>query len=110
SLLPAASAPLAHDEAVKVHLGTAEVMARVSLLEGTSLDPGATGWAQLRLAEPVAAAVGDRFVIRRPSPPETLGGGAIADISGERVRRRRDAVDALERRRSEEHTSELQSR
>ena len=98
SLLPTASGPLAHDEAVKVHLGTAEVMARVSLLEGTSLDPGATGWAQLRLAEPVAAAVGDRFVIRRPSPPETLGGGAIADISGERVRRRRDAVDALERR------------
>src|SRR5439155_3748932 len=43
-------------------------------------------------------AVGDRFVIRRPSPPETLGGGAVADISGERMRRRREAVAVLERR------------
>jgi selenocysteine-specific elongation factor len=73
-------------------------MARVSLLEGSDLAPGATAWAQLRLADPVAASVGDRFVIRRPSPPETLGGGEIADVSGERVGRRRDAVAALERR------------
>src|SRR5438094_451320 len=93
-----ASEAIAHDEAVKVHAGTAEVMARISLLEGATLEPGATGWAQLRLAEPLAVAVGDRFVIRRPSPPETLGGGAVADISGERMRRRREAVAVLERR------------
>src|SRR5207249_1053306 len=95
---PSASGPLAHNEAVKVHIGTAEVMARVSLLEGAVLDPGASAWAQLRLAEPVALAVGDRFVLRRPSPSETLGGGMVADVSGERMRRRREAVplgDAL---------------
>src|SRR3989442_15596688 len=73
-------------------------MARVSLLEGAVLDPGASAWAQLRLAEPVALAVGDRFVIRRPSPPETLGGGMVADVSGERMRRRREAGETLERR------------
>src|SRR5437879_11170378 len=93
-----ASEAIAHDEAVKVHAGTAEVMARISLLEGATLEPGATGWAQLRLAEPLAVAVGDRFVIRRPSPPETLGGGARAPLSGERMRRRREAVAVLERR------------
>jgi selenocysteine-specific elongation factor len=97
-LLGSASDALAHDEAVKVHAGTAEVMARVSLLEGPTLEPGASGWAQLRLATPLAVAVGDRFVIRRPSPPETLGGGVVADISGERMRRRREAVAVLERR------------
>ena len=97
-VLGSASEAIAHDEAVKVHAGTAEVMARISLLEGATLEPGATGWAQLRLAEPLAVAVGDRFVIRRPSPPETLGGGAVADISGERMRRRREAVAVLERR------------
>ena len=96
--LGSASAAITHDEAVKVHAGTAEVMARVSLLEGATLEPGASGWVQLRLAEPLAVAVGDRFVIRRPSPPETLGGGAVADISGERMRRRREAVAVLERR------------
>src|SRR2546422_2247575 len=97
-VLGSASEAIAHDEAVKVHAGTAEVMARISLLQGATLEPGATGWAQLRLAEPLAVAVGDRFVIRRPSPPETLGGGAVADISGERMRRRREAVAVLERR------------
>ena len=106
-VLGSASEAIAHDEAVKVHAGTAEVMARISLLEGATLEPGATGWAQLRLAEPLAVAVGDRFVIRRPSPPETLGGGAVADISGERMRRRREAVAVLERRSASTPASRL---
>jgi selenocysteine-specific elongation factor len=106
-VLSSASDALAHDEAVKVHAGTAEVMARVSLLEGPTLDPGASGWAQLRLAAPLAVVVGDRFVIRRPSPPETLGGGAVADISGERMRRRREAVAVLERRSAPTAASRL---
>jgi len=107
AVLGAASEAVAHDEAVKVHAGTAEVMARISLLEGATLEPGATGWAQLRLAEPLVVAVGDRFVIRRPSPPETLGGGVVADISGERMRRRREAVAVLERRSAPTAASRL---
>ena len=95
-VLGSASEALGHDEEVKVHAGTAEVMARVSLLENATLEPGTTGWAQLRLAAPLAVAVGDRFVIRRPSPSETLGGGTVADISGGRLRRR-EAVAVLER-------------
>src|SRR5438477_10265512 len=106
-VLGSASESITHDEAVKVHAGTAEVMARVSLLESATLDPGDTGWAQLRLAAPLAVAVGDRFVIRRPSPPETLGGGAVADISGERMRRRREAVAVLERRSAPTAASRL---
>lgn len=107
ALLASASDALTHDESVKVHVGTAEVMARASLLEGPILEPGASGWIQLRLAEPLAVAVGDRFVIRRPSPPETLGGGAVADISGERMRRRREAVATLERRSAPTAASRL---
>ena len=106
-VLGSASEAIAHDEAVKVHAGTAEVMARISLLEGATLEPGATGWAQLRLAEPLAVAVGDRFVIRRPSPPQTLGGGTVADITGERMRRRREAVAVLERRSAPTAASRL---
>ncbi len=97
-ILPGVSGPVAHDEAVKVHVGTAEAMARVTVLEGDEIPPGDERWAQLRLAEPAAVAVGDRLVIRRPSPPETLGGGVVADVSGERLRRRADAVALLERR------------
>jgi selenocysteine-specific elongation factor len=106
-VLGSASDAIAHDEAVKVHAGTAEVMARVSLLEAPTLEPGSSGWVQLRLATPLAVAVGDRFVIRRPSPPETLGGGAVADISGERMRRHREAVALLERRSAPTSASRL---
>jgi selenocysteine-specific elongation factor len=106
-VLGSASDAITQDEAVKVHAGTAEVMARVSLLEAPTLEPGASGWVQLRLAMPLAVAVGDRFVIRRPSPPETLGGGAVADISGERMRRRREAVAVLERRSAPTAASRL---
>ncbi|MDP9266585.1 MAG: selenocysteine-specific translation elongation factor, partial [Chloroflexota bacterium] len=97
-ILPAASDAIRQDETVKVHTGTAEMMARVSLLESGAIPPGADGWIQLRLAAPLAATITDRVVIRRPSPSETLGGGAIADVSAERVRRRSAAVAALERR------------
>jgi selenocysteine-specific elongation factor len=68
------------------------------VLEGTRIEPGGSGWVQLRLGAPVAAAVGDRLVVRRPSPPETLGGGSVADTSGDRARTRADAVATLERR------------
>ena len=106
-ILSSASDAITQDEAVKVHAGTAEVMAHVSLLESPTLEPGASAWVQLRLATPIAVAVGDRFVIRRPSPPETLGGGAVADISGERMRRRREAVAVLERRSAPTAASRL---
>ncbi len=106
-LLTAASAPLEHDESVKVHVGTAETMARVSVLEGDRVAPGATAWTQLRLASPVAVAVGDRLVVRRPSPSETIGGGQVADTAPARLRRRPETVAALERRAAPSPASRL---
>src|SRR5207245_2959238 len=92
TLLPGISGDVAHDEPVKLHTGTTEVMARLALLEGAWLEPGTSAWAQLRLAEPVALAVGDRFVIRRPAPPETPGGGGSRAPSAQRGRRDRRRV------------------
>ncbi|HEV2011991.1 MAG TPA: selenocysteine-specific translation elongation factor [Candidatus Limnocylindria bacterium] len=98
SVLADVSGPLEHDDTVRVHAGTAEAIARVLVLEGRAIAPGGTGWVQLHLMTPLAVAVGDRLVVRRPSPSETLGGGAIADTTGERTRSRADAVASLERR------------
>jgi selenocysteine-specific elongation factor len=56
-------------ERLQVHHGTRDVPARVRRLP-------AGGW-QLRLEQPLLAADGDRFVLRRISPPDTLGGGVI---------------------------------
>jgi selenocysteine-specific elongation factor len=107
ALLAGASGALEHDEEVKVHVGTAETMARAALLEGPAIAPGETAWVQLRLASPIAVAVGDRLVVRRPSPSETIGGGAVADLATARLRRRPDTVAALERRTAPSPSSRL---
>jgi selenocysteine-specific elongation factor len=79
NLLKDASGNLQHSANVKLFLGAAEVSARVRLLGCDELSPGQTGWIQLDLHQPVVAVRGDRYVLRRPSPGETLGGGVIID-------------------------------
>ena len=79
SLLPDADAPLKHNTEVKLFLGAAEVMARVRVLGMQDLAPGDDGFLQLMLQNPVVALRQDRFIIRRPSPPATIGGGQIMD-------------------------------
>ncbi|MSR84389.1 MAG: selenocysteine-specific translation elongation factor [Candidatus Latescibacteria bacterium] len=85
---------------VRLHLGTAEVMARVVLLEGQALEPGSSALAQLRLEAPLVAVWGDRFVVRRYSPPLTIGGGRILDPQPIKHRRNetslREHLEALE--------------
>jgi selenocysteine-specific elongation factor len=56
-----------------------ETGARVRLIGASELREGEESPALLALERPVAAAVGDRFILRRPSPPATIGGGEILD-------------------------------
>lgn len=95
-LLPEASHPIRHNTEVKFFLGAAEVLARVRLLGADALHPGGDGWLQLELREPVVAVRGDRFIIRRPSPGETLGGGCVIDPHP-KVRHRRFSSSVLKR-------------
>jgi len=78
-LLADASSSLKHSAEVKFFLGTAEVLARTRLLGTEELLPGQEGWLQLELRQPVLAVRGDRYILRRPSPGETLGGGEVVD-------------------------------
>jgi selenocysteine-specific elongation factor len=96
--LPDASGPLKHNMEVKLFVGAAEVLARTRVLGAQQINPGETGWLQLALAEPVATTRRDRFILRRPSPGETLGGGLVLDPHpGRRHRRfRADVVARLE--------------
>jgi selenocysteine-specific elongation factor len=89
--LAGASMDLKHNAQVKLFVGAAEVLGTVRLLEADALAPGASGWAQITLAEPVATVKGDRFILRRPSPGETIGGGMVVDPLPRRRHRRRDA-------------------
>ncbi|MDK3161663.1 selenocysteine-specific translation elongation factor [Kamptonema cortianum] len=90
TLLKEASRPIRHNTAVRVYTGTAALNARVRLLEADTLSPGQTGWAQLLLSEPAAIFDGDRFIVRFPSPPETIGGGKVLSAHPPRTWRRRD--------------------
>ena len=76
-----ASAPkaLEHNAEIDFFTGSAQVPARVRLLDHAELKPGDMGWTQLQLAAPVAAAKNDRFIIRFPSPSITIGGGVVID-------------------------------
>ena len=77
--------PIRHNLSVTFHTGSAEVEGKVLLLDREEAPPGETAWAQIRLAEPVAALRGDRFIIRDSN--DTLGGGRIVDTNVARHRR-----------------------
>ncbi|GBD33474.1 Selenocysteine-specific elongation factor [bacterium HR33] len=78
TLLPGAR-PLRSGSAVRLHLGTAEVLARVTPVEN-EIAPGAAGRpARLRLRAPVCARWGDRCVLRSVSPVTTIGGCVVVD-------------------------------
>ncbi len=81
---------LAGGARVRVHVASAEVLARVRLLDCTALEPGGRALAQLRLESPVVAGRGDRLVLRAYSPAETIGGAVVVDP----LPPRRRAVDA----------------
>ncbi len=76
-LLPTAARPLKSRDQVRVHVGTAESLATVSLLEGNRLSAGQRGLAQLFLREPIAAVWNQPLVLRSESPVATIGGGHI---------------------------------
>jgi selenocysteine-specific elongation factor len=84
--------PLQHRGRYKLHLGTAEVSAVLSLLENRVAEPGVAQLGQLFAALPVVAVYGQPFVLRAESPPATLGGGRVIWPRPRRYRRRDQAV------------------
>ena len=89
-LLASETRPLRHWSLVRFHHGAAEIGARVALLQDAPLEPGGECLVQLVLDAPVAAAVGDRFVLRAANGERTLGGGVLIDL-GPPQRRRKQA-------------------
>jgi selenocysteine-specific elongation factor len=74
---------------VQVHHGTREAPARVAALGGR--------YYQLRLEQPLVAAEGDRLVVRRIAPPDTLGGGVVLDAHPRKHGPSAEALARLER-------------
>jgi selenocysteine-specific elongation factor len=79
-VLPDTGWELQQGQRVRVHLGTAEVLARAALLDGERLEPGDEGWVQLRLEGPLLARARDHLVVRSYSPVTTIAGGRVAEV------------------------------
>ena len=77
--LLAGAPPVKSGDRVSFHHYSSEARAVVRVLDGRLLRGGETARVQLRLSRPVAAVPGDRFVVRRLSPVETIGGGVVLD-------------------------------
>ncbi|MBN2011713.1 selenocysteine-specific translation elongation factor [candidate division KSB1 bacterium] len=74
-------------ERIRVHIGTSEVIGRVTILDKEDIKPGELALVQLKLEKTVVADVDDRFVMRSYSPLDTLGGGRILDVHPRRHKR-----------------------
>ncbi len=70
---------LKHLDQLRVMWGARQDVGSLRLIGATSIAPGARGVAQLRFASPVIAFAGQRAVLRRLSPAETIGGAVVLD-------------------------------
>ena len=96
NLLGSAPKPLSSRTRVRLHLGTGEVMGRISLLGSAEIEPGGNGFVQVFLEKEVPVAVKDKFIIRRYSPPLTIGGGVVLKLSKSRYKPKdREIYDLL---------------
>lgn len=86
--------PIKSKSLVHFHTGTSETIARIILYETDELKPGKECFCQFRLEEPIIAMSGDRFIVRRFSPVETIGGGEMLDVHPSK-RRMREGIDDL---------------
>jgi selenocysteine-specific elongation factor len=105
TLLDSAPRPLTQRSRVRLHIGTAEILARVTPAAG-EIAPGQTGAVRFRLETPAIARWGDRGVVRTYSPMHTVGGFVVVDPWPPRRPRRpveleaRTAVDPVARLRA----------
>ncbi len=78
-LVPDAQVVLKHNDEVKIFVHTTECVARVRLMQKPALQPGESAWVQLEPEKPLVVAKNDRFIVRRISPAQTIGGGTVVD-------------------------------
>ena len=81
--------PVRSRQRVRVHVGSAELLARLAVLNDTGeIDPGKSGFVQFRFESPVTAIFGDRFIVRSYSPQVTIAGGTVLDSFPDRHRKK----------------------
>ncbi len=99
--LPPTTRPIKSGATLNLHFGGNRLAVRVQLRDRGQLLPSESTIARLRLAAPVFAFVGDRFILRDSSEQATVAGGTVLDaVPGEtrfRSPRQRALLDARAR-------------
>lgn len=89
--------PVKQRTPVKIHIGTSEVMGKIiffdrNVVESTDEEV----LCQIRLEENIVVRRGDRFIIRRPTPAETIGGGWVIDPKGQKYKFGKETINMLQ--------------
>jgi selenocysteine-specific elongation factor len=85
---------------IKLHIGTTEVMGRIVFFDRNELkEENGEILCQLRLEDEIVTKRGDRFIVRRPSPQETIGGGWVIDPRGNKYRFGEKTIEELEKKK-----------
>ncbi|MFC4559839.1 selenocysteine-specific translation elongation factor [Virgibacillus kekensis] len=88
--------PLKQRAPVRIHTGTSEVMGKIVFFDRNTLEATEKEvLCQIRLNEEIVVRRGDRFILRRPTPMETLGGGWIIEPQGEKYRFGKETIAML---------------
>ncbi|MBW6473652.1 MAG: selenocysteine-specific translation elongation factor [Anaerolineaceae bacterium] len=87
-ILSSSSFSVKHNQTVKLFIGASEVFSRIRVLGKDEIKPGENGWVQVEPVLPIVGIRGDRFIIRVPSPGETIGGGMIVNPNPPRRHKR----------------------
>ncbi len=86
TVAPDSARPLKSSDEVRVMWGARQDIGKVRLIAATTIAPGERGLAQLRFSAPVIAYAGQRAILRRPSPVETIGGLVVLDPAAPALR------------------------
>ena len=87
-LLATEQKPVTQWMPARLHHAATEIGARIVLLGDTPIPPGGEATVQIVLERPIAAAAGDRFVLRDTTAQRTIGGGKFLDLRAPSRKRR----------------------
>jgi len=91
--------PIKQRSAIRLYIGTAVVNGKIIYFDRNFSKTGEDILCQIELEEEIACKRGDRFILRRPSPARTIGGGWIIDPKGERYRFGIETLQILDRKK-----------
>ncbi|WP_186577157.1 selenocysteine-specific translation elongation factor [Aquibacillus kalidii] len=85
---------------IKLHVGASEVMGKIVFFDRNSVQKNTDEvLCQIRLEEEIVVRRGDRFILRRPTPVETIGGGWIIDPMGKKYRFGAETITMLQQKK-----------